>query len=150
MAVKAGIIVEPIKNGTVIDHIQAGKAITILKFLNVPPGATMGIAINVPSKKYGRKDIIFVEGLELTAPEIAKVALISQSTTLNIIRDARVVEKRQLSVPRKIEGIIRCPNVNCVSNHEAIDPKFVISDDSAVCNYCEIVLTLKEVEGCIV
>jgi aspartate carbamoyltransferase regulatory subunit len=153
MKEKEGIIVEPIKGGTVIDHIQAGKALTIVKFLRVSKDANMGIAINVPSQKYGKKDIIFVENLELSEKEIAKVALISQTATLNIIRNGKVMIKRALTPPEVIEGIISCPNPNCISNHEDIESRFRLlkrGDFSAICYYCEIMLEKGELESRIV
>jgi aspartate carbamoyltransferase regulatory subunit len=148
-----GIIVEPIKNGSVLDHIEAGKSLTIIKFLKVPRDANMGIAINVPSQKLGKKDIIFVENLELTEQEIAKIALITKYASLNIIRGEKVIVKRQLKAPEEIEGIIRCPNPNCISNNEHIDSKFKltkIGNFSAICWYCEIMLDEKELEARIV
>jgi aspartate carbamoyltransferase regulatory subunit len=148
-----GISIEPIRNGTVIDHIRAGKALTVVKFLKIPEGANMGIVINVPSQKFERKDVIFVENLEMTEQEIAKVALISRTATLNIIRGGRVITKRKLTPPEHIEGIIRCPNPNCISNHERIESRFMLKRESrggayiATCYYCEVVLNENEIDS---
>ena len=59
-----GLLVSPIKNGTVIDHITAGEALNVLKILGIT-GSTrecVSIATNVESKRLGKKDIVFYKG----------------------------------------------------------------------------------------
>ncbi|RLG59636.1 MAG: aspartate carbamoyltransferase regulatory subunit, partial [Candidatus Hydrothermarchaeota archaeon] len=81
-----------IKNGTVIDHIEGGQALNVLKIIGIPK-TTVTIAMNVPSKKTGIKDIVKVEGRELKEEEVNKISLISPRATINIIRNYEVVEK---------------------------------------------------------
>ena len=60
--------VTAIKNGTVIDHVPAGKALSVLKMLGIGGNMSnpVSLVMNVPSKKMGGKDIIKVEDRELT------------------------------------------------------------------------------------
>lgn len=142
---KKFIKIEPIQNGTAIDHIKAGRAVEILKILNIPKDANMGIAVNVPSKRYGKKDIIFVDGLELSETEIAKITLISPNATLNIIKEGIVTKKINLSIPEKIEGVLPCPNQMCISNYEHIPSSFIkLSNEELQCYYCELSFPLEE------
>ena len=54
--------VQPIRNGTVIDHIKPGRGKKILDVLELSnSGTTISLLINVASKKKKRKDIIKVE-----------------------------------------------------------------------------------------
>lgn len=145
---KKFIKIEPVQNGTAIDHIKAGKAVEILKILDIHTDVNMGIAVNVPSKTYGKKDIIFVEGLELSETDIAKIALISHNATLNIIRDGVIIKKINLNVPDKIEGVVSCPNQMCISNYEHIASSFTkLSNEELQCYYCELPFLIEELLG---
>ena len=54
--------VKPIKNGTVIDHIKANKALSVLRILGLPSQETaVTIAMNVQSSQMGSKDIVKIE-----------------------------------------------------------------------------------------
>ncbi|NPA62684.1 MAG: aspartate carbamoyltransferase regulatory subunit [Methanococci archaeon] len=132
--------VRKITNGTVIDHIDAGKALVVFKILNVPKGTSVMIAINVPSKKKGKKDILKIEGIELKKEDVDKISLISPDVTINIIRNGRVVEKLKPQIPNEIEGILKCTNPNCITNKEQIRGRFKIENTSPLrirCHYCE-------------
>ena len=111
--------VQPIRNGTVIDHIAPGMALKVLHVLNIPqPGQTSTVtaAINVPSKAMGRKDIVKVEDRELDTHEVNKISLLAPSASINIIREYEVAEKRHVELPDIVEGIVRCSNPNCITN----------------------------------
>ena len=73
------LIVRRIRNGTVIDHIEAGKALFVLRVLNITglEGEVITVALNVPSSKHEKKDIIKVENKYLEKDETNKLALIS-------------------------------------------------------------------------
>ena len=112
------LAVRRIKDGTVIDHIEPGKALQVISALGVngQDGNIVTIAINVPSSKIGKKDMVKVENRFLKPNETNKIAIISPKATVNLIRDYRVVEKRKVNVPESLEGIFRCPNPTCISN----------------------------------
>jgi len=131
-----------IKDGTVIDHINAGNAVKVLRILGIPEKTTsvVSVAINVKSE-LGRKDIVKVENRELDPHEVDKIALISPKATINIIRDYDVAEKHKVELPDEITGIVICPNPTCVSNaNEPVNTRFrvVCKDPPRIkCYYCE-------------
>ena len=111
--------VQPIRNGTVIDHLRAGAGLKILDILDVAgTGNTVSLLINVPSSKQGRKDIIKIEDRELTESETERIALLSPGAHVNIISNYSVVEKTAVVIPEEVAGVARCPNTNCISNNE--------------------------------
>ncbi|MFA5772248.1 MAG: aspartate carbamoyltransferase regulatory subunit [Thermoplasmata archaeon] len=137
--------VQPIKNGTVIDHITSGMALKVLKILDIPKrdsNAVISILMNAPSKSTSVKDIVKIEGRELKPKEVDKIALISPTATINIIREYDVIEKRKVTLPNVVKDILKCENPNCISNKsgEPIEKKFnVISREPVMlkCWYCE-------------
>ena len=87
--------VKPIVNGTVIDHIEAGQALNVLKILGIS-GHTKNVVsllMNVPSGAMGAKDVVKVEDLELGPDEVDTIALIAPRATINIIRNYEVMKK---------------------------------------------------------
>ncbi len=135
--------VSKIKDGTVIDHVPAGRALDVLRLLNLTgkEGFTISLVMNVPSKKFGKKDIVKVEGLELETQQVNKLALIAPTATINIIRDYEVVDKKRVKLPDRIVGIISCQNPNCITRkeREPVTPNFtVISTKPLIiqCEYC--------------
>ena len=142
--------VKKIQRGTVIDHIPKGQALNVMKILNLaehPDPVT--IAINVESGKHGQKDIIKVENRELSPGEVDKIALIAPYATINIIRDYKVVEKKQVSLPREIHGIVRCANPNCITNsREPAKTGFTIEKATPLllrCKYCDRTMSQQDV-----
>ena len=134
--------IQPIKNGTVIDHITAGNAVKVLHILQIPKGSSspVSVAINVNSK-YGKKDIVKVENRELDPHEVDKIALIAPKATINIIRDYEVAEKHRVNIPGEVVGIVCCSNPTCVSNsNEPVKSRFIILKKDPIqikCYYCE-------------
>jgi len=134
--------ISPIKHGTVIDHIECGMALKVLKILGLteePPEDTTSVIIHVPGSK-GCKDIVKLENKELKKKEVNQIALISPDATINIIRDSEVVKKYRVELPDTVIGIVKCGNPNCITNfHEPVEPKFIVESRSPVvlrCAYC--------------
>jgi aspartate carbamoyltransferase regulatory subunit len=144
------LLVRRIKDGTVIDHIESGKALLVLHALNITgkEGNVITVALNVPSNKHSKKDIIKVENRFLEKDETDKLALIAPFATTNIIKDYKLVEKRKIQLPSFIVGIFRCPNLKCVTNSdEYIKPTIDIIDREKIvlkCRYCARTLTIDE------
>lgn len=139
--------VTPIRNGTVIDHIECGMALKVLRILGVEGHnvrSTISILMHVPSKKAGWKDVVKVEDRELDPKEVDKISLISPKATINIIRDFNVAEKYKVKLPTIVRGIVRCGNPNCITNlNEPVEPEFTIeSKDPPVlrCIYCDRIM----------
>ncbi|MBI2530550.1 MAG: aspartate carbamoyltransferase regulatory subunit [Candidatus Diapherotrites archaeon] len=129
----------PISNGTVLDHLKVGSALKILELLKLGHQHAITLAINTESGKLGRKDLVFIEGKELSGEEINKIALIARGATLNIIKNSNVANKNKIELPKSVNGTIKCINPNCITNAESIATKFSISDAPlrAKCRYCE-------------
>ena len=136
------LIVRRIKNGTVLDHIDQGKALKVLNALNITGdnGSIVSVAMNVESKKYGKKDIIKVENKFLKSSETNRIALISPKASVNIIKDYKIIEKREIVLPESFVNVFKCPNPTCVSNareplEHIID---IVKKDPLVlrCKYC--------------
>ena len=143
--------VRKIREGTVIDHITAGQALTVLNILGITKlkDNILSIVMNVPSHKLGRKDIVKIEGRELKPEEVDKIALIAPKATINIIRDFNVIEKQRVRLPRIIRGIVKCANPMCVSNaNEPIKSLFYVESEDPLrlrCYYCNRVMDKKDV-----
>jgi aspartate carbamoyltransferase regulatory subunit len=143
--------VSKIKNGTVIDHITSGHALDVVRILGIT-GKEEGpieIAINVPSKKLKRKDIVKIEGRELKPQEVHKIALIAPHASINIIRDYNVVNKEEVKLPKTIDDTIKCANPACISNSsEPVKPKFYVDCNEPLllkCHYCGYIIEKKDV-----
>ncbi|HEQ79052.1 MAG TPA: aspartate carbamoyltransferase regulatory subunit, partial [Euryarchaeota archaeon] len=131
------IRVRPISNGTVIDHITNGNALRVLKILGItgpPLESTVSVVMHVKSEAMGFKDLLKLEDKELKKDEVDKIALISPQATINIIRDETVVSKRNVELPERVVGIVRCSNPNCITNklndmtkfREPVPPEFTV------------------------
>ncbi|MCK4275501.1 MAG: aspartate carbamoyltransferase regulatory subunit [Phycisphaerae bacterium] len=137
--------VAAIRNGTVIDHIQNEATFKVAEILRLDgAGEIVLVAMNLPSQRVGKKGIVKIEGRELTAQEADKIALIAPEATLNIIKNFRVVEKRRVELPTKVEGIVRCFNPSCVTNQQSVNTCFEVlstSPPTLRCVYCERVMS---------
>ena len=134
------IKVNAINNGTVIDHISAGKILKVIDILNLTGDNSVMVGMNLSSNKIGKKDIIKIEDRELSKQEVNSIALIAPSATLIIISNFEVVSKTSLDMPEYIEEHIICPNPKCITNSEEIPSKYYINNAekaTARCFYCE-------------
>ncbi len=135
--------VTPIKNGTVIDHIPAGMALKVLRILGIGDAvsSTVTVAMHVPSRLMGWKDIVKVEDRELAAREIDKIALVAPTASVNVIRNYNVAEKHRVALPDRAVGILKCGNPNCISNtKEPVESEFVVRSKNPLrvfCKFCD-------------
>lgn len=133
--------VSAIKDGTVIDHIPAStlfKVISILELNKIETPITIGS--NFESKRLGKKGIIKIAEKFPDDNDLNKIALFAPDAKINIIRDYQVVEKKVVQVPDTIEGIVKCMNPKCITNHENVVTRFRVSEKKHValkCFYCE-------------
>ena len=146
------LLVRRIKEGTVLDHIDEGKGLQVLNALRIDgkDGSLITIALNVPSGKFKKKDIIKVENKFLKDDDTNKLAVIAPKATINIIKDYKLVEKRRVSLPNEIDRIFRCSNPDCITNSkEHIESVMdVIDKDGRVlkCRYCSRVLDVNKLK----
>lgn len=109
--------IDSIKNGYVIDHIQAGKSLEIYKYLNLGELDTqVAIIKNARSKKSGKKDIIKID--EHTDINLDILGYIDHNITVNKIINGEIVEKYHPKLPKELSNIIKCKNPRCITSVE--------------------------------
>ena len=132
--------IDSIHNGIVLDHIKAGKAMEIYRFLGLDElDCSVAIIKNAPSKKQGKKDIIKIDS-EMNL-DLNILGFIDPQITVNVIKDGELVEKKHLTLPEQIRDVLKCRNPRCITSVEQELPHvFVLTDpEKAVyrCMYCE-------------
>ncbi|RNJ77413.1 MAG: aspartate carbamoyltransferase regulatory subunit [Nitrosopumilus sp. D6] len=149
---QSDLLVRRIKEGTVIDHIDEGKGLQVLGALDIDgsDGSLITIALNVPSGKFKKKDIIKVENRFLKDDDTNKLAVIVPKATINMIKDYKLVEKRRVSLPNEIDRIFRCSNPDCITNStESIESVMDVVDKGGrvlKCRYCSRVLDVNKLK----
>lgn len=139
--VKNTLNVGSISEGFVLDHIQAGRSMDIYKYLHLDKlDCCVAIIKNAKSKKMGKKDIIKIE-CPIDFMDLDILGFIDHSITINIIENEKIVEKKQLKLPKEIRNVIRCKNPRCITSIEqGLDHVFVLTDEENQiyrCKYCE-------------
>jgi aspartate carbamoyltransferase regulatory subunit len=135
--------VSKIRSGTVIDHVPGGQALNVLAIIGIDgtDGDVVSIGMNVPSDRLGRKDVVKVEGRELSQSEVDVLSLIAPAATINIIRDYEVVDKHRVESPDEVLGVLECPNRHCITTmDEPVDSHFEVLDGGVRCVYCGTII----------
>lgn len=132
--------IDSITNGFVIDHITAGRGMRLYDLLGLDNlDCSVAIIKNVASKKMGKKDIIKIDAD--IAIDIDVIGYVDPGTTVNIIRNCELVEKRTIELPSMLTNVIKCKNPRCItSTEQEINHVFKLTDkDNGVyrCIYCE-------------
>ena len=130
-----------IEEGFVLDHIKAGKSMTIYHDLKLDKlDCCVAIIKNARSNKMGKKDIIKVE-CPIENLDLDILGFIDHNITVNIIKDEKIVEKRILKLPKQITNVIKCKNPRCITSIEQeLDQVFILTDPGKEvyrCKYCE-------------
>ena len=130
-----------IKEGFVLDHIQAGKSMEIYKHLNLDKlDCCVAIIKNASSKKLGKKDIMKIE-CPIDFMDLDILGFIDHNITINIIKDSQIVDKMTLKLPKQITNVLKCKNPRCITSIEqGLDHVFVLTDpekETYRCQYCE-------------
>ncbi len=126
--------IDSIKNGYVIDHIKAGKGMVIYNLLKLDTlDCSVAIIMNASSSKMGKKDIIKIDALIDLDMDI--LGYVSPDATVDIIKDEKLVEKKKMSLPRKLTNVIFCKNPRCITTTEQELPNIFHLTDSAECEY---------------
>lgn len=134
------MIVGQIKNGIVLDHITAGKCMEIYDALGLADLAcTVAIIKNADSQKFGKKDILKV--FEVIDLDLDILGYIDPGITVNIIKNGAVSERKHLTLPERVTGLIKCKNPRCITSVEQGLPHvFKLTDPEQGlyrCIYCE-------------
>jgi aspartate carbamoyltransferase regulatory subunit len=148
------MLVSRIAEGTVIDHIPDWKAETVSRVLRLDKLARMQADVsvvmlqNVASKQLGRKDIIKVDRWNVDEKDADILCLVFPGITVNYIEEGKV-SKYEPKVPDMIEGRIRCPELNCISNaeREPVVTRFSTLKKERLlqCHYCDALLPFDDV-----
>ena len=130
-----------IVEGFVLDHIKAGKSMTIYNYLGLDKlDCTVAIIKNARSNKMGKKDILKVE-CDIDTLDLTILGFVDHNITVTIVKDAQIVEKKKLKLPKKIVNVIRCKNPRCITSVEqGLKHVFLLTDEENEvyrCKYCE-------------
>lgn len=135
--------VSAIENGTVLDHIPSSQLFKVIRILNLDNCKNqITFGTNLESKLLGKKAIIKVSDRYFADDEINRIALVAPQAKINIIKNFEVVEKKVISVPKEIAGIVKCGNPKCITNHQPVKTRFstIILEGGRFalhCHYCE-------------
>lgn len=147
---KHAMQVSALCNGTVIDHIPADKLFAVVTLLDIPAmKSNVTIGYNLNSKKIGKKGLIKIADCFFTEDDLSKISVVAPNVVINTIRDYKVVEKRELKLPDELHDIIKCNNLNCVTNNEPMATHFYVSnreEGTLKCRYCEKEVNINNVE----
>ena len=134
------MIIRQIKDGIVLDHISAGKAMEIYNVLKLGElDCTVAMIKNAYSEKLGKKDIIKIS--TLLDLDLDVLGYLDPGITVNVIRDKVVAERRKVALPERVVGVIKCKNPRCITSVEQeIVHEFKLTDPAKKiyrCIYCE-------------
>jgi len=135
------MILNTITNGIVLDHITAGRAMQIYDILRLSElECTVAIIKNADSSKMGKKDILKI--FNIIDINLDVLGYIDSGITVSVIKDGLVAERKQLSLPEKLNGVIRCKNPRCITSTEQdLRHSFRLctgDGDIYRCVYCEM------------
>ena len=135
--------IDAIENGYVIDHITPGNAMKIYEVLELNKlDCQVALITNAKSKKQGVKDLIKIA--KLIDIDFDKLAFLDPDVTVNIVKNSKIVEKRNLALPEKLVNVTRCKNPRCITSTERdLDQIFNLTNKEKQlyrCAYCEMSL----------
>lgn len=142
------LMVAAIENGTVIDHIPSERLFDVVNLLHLEMMKTaVTVGYNLQSREMGTKSIIKIADKFFTDEELNQLSVVAPNVTLCIIRDYNVVEKRTVTMPEELVGIVRCPNPKCITNNEPMLTRFrAHGADMLRCQYCNRDVALAQVQ----
>ena len=134
--------IDGVKNGIVLDHIEAGKSMEIYELLRLDKlDNCVAVIQNATSPKYGKKDIIKID--QLMELDFDVLGYIDSNITVNIVKDGKLYEKKHLELPETLTNVIKCKNPRCITSVEQeIVHKFKLVDKEKRgyrCAYCDAV-----------
>lgn len=138
-----------IKNGLVIDHIEAGRGVKIFNYLGLDStNYRVALIINAESKLVGRKDILKIERDSLDGIDYTVLGLLSPSITINEIVDNKIIRKIKPELPSTVKNILICKNPRCITSTEKYVPhsfKLMNREKGTYrCEYCDEITKLSD------
>ena len=130
-----------LNEGVVLDHIEAGKSMSIYHYLKLDQlDCCVAIIKNARSSKMGKKDILKVE-CPIDALDFDILGFIDHNITVNVIQNDKIVSKKELRLPKQVKNVIKCKNPRCITSIEQeLDQIFILTDPEKEiyrCKYCE-------------
>lgn len=130
-----------IEEGFVLDHIKAGNSLDLYDHLQLDKlDCTVAIIKNARSNKMGKKDILKVE-CDIDKLDLDILAFLDHNITVNVIKNGKIVAKKELILPKQIKNVIKCRNPRCITSIEQGLPHiFFLADEIKGiyrCKYCE-------------
>ncbi|MGM9662618.1 MAG: aspartate carbamoyltransferase regulatory subunit [Oscillospiraceae bacterium] len=132
--------IDSIQNGYVLDHIQAGHSIDIVRLLGLDKlDCSVAIIRNAKSTKMVRKDIIKID--ELIDLNLDILGYVDPDITVSVIEGGEQVKKMHPPMPKRLVNVLRCKNPRCITTVEAgLDSEFILTDPehrTYCCAYCD-------------
>ena len=130
--------IDGIKNGIVIDHITAGKAMQLYAMLGMDKlDCCVAVIQNVNSGKMGKKDMIKIDAS--ISINLDVIGYVSPNATINIIENGVIVRKEHIDLPKKLTNIIYCKNPRCITTTEQEISHIFVKRASGEyrCLYCD-------------
>ena len=89
--------IDSIKNGIIIDHIEAKKGMEIYELLHLGDlNCPVAMITNTKSKKMGRKDIIKIDqDMEIN---VDMIGFIEPNATINVVKNGELVNKYKVEL----------------------------------------------------
>ena len=142
------VTINSISNGLVIDHIKAGLGIKIFNYMRLDKADyTVALIMNAPSKKLGKKDIIKLENV--IDIDFTVLGFIDPNITIDVIKNEEITEKIKLTLPERVENVIKCHNPRCVTSVETHLPHVFSlvnnNEGEYSCKYCDDIYKVTEV-----
>lgn len=134
------MVINPIKDGIVLDHIKAGNAMELYNILNLGElQCSVAIIKNADSEKMGKKDVLKID--TVLDIDLDVLAVIDPGITVNIIKDGALIKRRHLKLPERVSGVLKCQNPRCItSSEESLEHTFRLTDKANGvyrCIYCD-------------
>ncbi|MGN1419650.1 MAG: aspartate carbamoyltransferase regulatory subunit [Acutalibacteraceae bacterium] len=134
------MVINPIENGIVIDHIKAGKGMELYNILHLGElSCSVAIIKNANSVKMGKKDIIKID--DVIDLDFDILGYVDPGVTVNIIKNGVNTKMTDLKPPERITNVIRCKNPRCITTTEQeLEHIFKLTDRENMvyrCIYCE-------------
>ena len=141
--------IDTIKNGLVIDHIKSGLGAQIFHYLGLDKADfSCALIMNVPSKKFGRKDIIKIDNI--INIDYSVLGFIDPNISIAVIQDEKIVRKIKMQLPDRVESVIRCKNPRCITMTEKyVTPTFRLMNREKAqyaCLYCDALYSSGKIE----
>ncbi|MEG0918402.1 MAG: aspartate carbamoyltransferase regulatory subunit [Anaerovoracaceae bacterium] len=133
--------IDGVTTGLVLDHIAAGKSMEIYKLLKLDElDCCVAIVQNVVSTKYGKKDIIKIDGeIEL---DLNILGYVDPNITVNRVKNGELDSKVHLELPKRLKGVLECRNPRCITSieQEIVHDFYLADEEKKVyrCRYCDV------------